>query len=212
MLLAPLLGMPLPLLPLQILWVNLVTDGLPALALSVEPAERNTMQRPPHPPTEQIFARGMGWHILWVGLLIGLITLGIGYRYWQAGQAHWQTMVFLMLTLAQLAHVLAIRSEHDSLFRIGLRSNRPLLAAVALTFGLQLAIVYIPLLQKVFSTVTLSAVDLGIGLGASSLVFWGVELEKWLGRRRSRTAGRQEHPSLGAALPPKRQEHKATKG
>jgi Ca2+-transporting ATPase len=83
MLLAPLLGMPLPLLPLQILWINLVTDGLPGLALTIEPAERDTMQRPPYQPRESIFARGMGRHVLWVGLLMGLVSLGTGFWAWQ---------------------------------------------------------------------------------------------------------------------------------
>jgi Ca2+-transporting ATPase len=185
MLLAPLAGMPLPLLPLQILWINLVTDGLPALALSVEPPERSLMQRPPRPPSEPIFAHGMGRHILWVGLLMGLISLGVGYAYWDAKSATWQTMVFMTLTLAQMAHVLAIRSERDSLFRIGLRSNRPLLGAALLTVALQLAVVYVPALQAIFSTVALSAVEVGICVGLSSLIFWAVELEKWLGRRRA---------------------------
>jgi Ca2+-transporting ATPase len=183
MLLGPLLGMPLPLLPLQILWVNLVTDGLPALALSAEPAERNTMQRAPYPPNEHIFARGLGRHIFWIGLLMGLVVLGVGYGYWRAGQPQWQTMVFLTITLAQMAHVLAIRSERDSLFRIGLWSNRPLLGAVLLTFVLQLALTYVPFLQVYFDTVALSARDLILGLALSSLIFWAVELEKWIRRR-----------------------------
>jgi Ca2+-transporting ATPase len=185
MLLSPFLGMPLPLLPLQILWVNLVTDGLPALALSFEPAERTTMQRTPHPPSEHIFARGLGRHVLWVGLLMGLIVLGVGYGYWRAGLAQWQTMVFLTLTLSQMAHVLAIRSERDSLFRIGLWSNKPLLGAVTLTFVLQLAVVYVPFLQGFFETIALSARDLALGLAVSSLIFWAVELEKWVLRRRA---------------------------
>jgi Ca2+-transporting ATPase len=207
MLLAPLLGMPLPLLPLQILWVNLVTDGLPALALSAEPAERDTMRRPPHAPNEHIFARGLGRHILWVGLLMGLVVLGVGYGYWQAGAAQWQTMVFLTLTLAQMAHVLAIRSARDSLFRIGLWSNRPLLGAVALTFVLQLAVVYVPFLQGFFATVALSARDLGIGLAVSSIVFWGVELEKWLMRRRAAIP----QPASAYATKPRPERHPATK-
>lgn len=180
MLLAPLLGMPLPLLPLQILWMNLVTDGLPALALSVEPAERDTMQRPPYPPTEHIVARGMGRHIVWVGLLMGVIALGVGYAYWRTGQLQWQTMIFLTLTIAQMAHVLAIRSARDLLYHIGLRSNPSLVGAVALTLVLQLAVIYIPVLQGLFSTTALSVADLGISLIASSIVFWAVELEKLL--------------------------------
>ena len=210
MLLAPLLGMPLPLLPIQILWVNLVTDGLPALALSVEPAERTTMRRPPHPPNEHIFARGLGRHILWVGLLMGLIVLGVGYGYWRADQAQWQTMVFLTITLAQMAHVLAIRAERDSLLRIGLWSNKPLLGAVALTFVLQLALVYVPFLQRFFTTVALSAADLAIGLAASSLIFWGVELEKWHLRRRGTLAG--QPPAVSAAATAGSAQPPATKG
>jgi Ca2+-transporting ATPase len=101
-LLGPALGMPLPLLPLQILWINLLTDGLPALALSVEPAERDVMRRPPYRPEESILGRGMGWHIIWVGLLMGLLSLGTGFQYWHDGSTAWQTMVFTVLTFSQL--------------------------------------------------------------------------------------------------------------
>jgi Ca2+-transporting ATPase len=181
-LLAPFLGMPLPLLPLQILWMNLVTDGLPALALGVEPAEFDTMRRPPYPPGESIFARGMARHILWVGLLMGVISLGVGFSYWRANDQTWQTIVFSTLTLSQMAHVLAIRSEQNSLFRIGLFSNKPLLGAVLLTFFLQLALIYVPFLQGFFHTSALSAGHLAIVLGLSSLIFLAVELEKWLTR------------------------------
>jgi Ca2+-transporting ATPase len=184
MLLAPFLGMPLPLLPLQILWINLVTDGPPALALSVEPAERDTMHRSPYRPDEKIFGWGMGRHIIWVGLLMGLVSLGVGYWYWITARLNWQTMIFATLTFAQMGHVLGIRSGRDSLFRIGLLSNTPLLGAVALTIVLQLAVVYVPFLQEVFTTVALSAGDLALSLALSALVFGGVELEKLLMRRR----------------------------
>jgi Ca2+-transporting ATPase len=184
MLLAPLLGMPLPLLPLQILWVNLVTDGLPGLALTVEPAERNTMQRSPYSPQESIFGRGLGRDIIWVGLLLGLVCLGVGMWAWRAGNTAWQTMVFTTLTLSQMGNVLAIRSERDSLFSIGLRSNPTLLGTVLLTIALQLAVVYVPFLQKIFNTQALSPVELAISLVVSTIVFWGVELAKWLQRRR----------------------------
>lgn len=183
MLLAPLIGMPLPLLPLQILWINLVTDGLPALALTLEPKERNTMQRPPHPPNENIFARGLGRHIAWVGLLVGLVSLGLGLWYWQNGQSNWQTIVFVTLTFAQMFHIMAIRSETDSLFKIGLFSNKAMLGAVALTAVLQLAIVYLPFTQSLFNTTPLGLGDLGICLLFSSIIFWGVEIEKLLLRR-----------------------------
>ena len=185
MLLAPFLGMPLPLLPLQILWVNLMTDGLPGLALTTEPAERDTMRRPPYHPGESIFGRGMGRDILWVGLLMGLVCLGIGFWGWSTGCPAWQTMVFTTLTLSQMGNALATRSERDSLLAIGLGSNRALLGAVALTILLQLAVVYIPFLQGVFRTVALGPVELAVCLALSSVVFWGVEAEKALLRRRT---------------------------
>ena len=179
MLLAPFLGMPLPLLPLQILWINLMTDGLPGLALTMEPAERDTMRRPPFHPQENIFGRGMGRHILWVGLLMGLVSLGMGFWAWQTDRPDWQTMVFTTLTLSQMGHALAIRSGRDSLFKVGLFSNKALLGAVLLTFALQLAVVYLPVLQGVFKTVALPPADLAISLLLSTMVFWSVELEKW---------------------------------
>jgi P-type Ca2+ transporter type 2C len=182
MLLGPLLGMPLALVPLQILWINLVTDGLPGLALGFEPAERGTMQRPPYPLKQSFFDQGLGWHILWVGLLMGGVSLGTGYVYWRAGSAAWQTMVFTTLTLSQMGHVLAIRSSTDSLFGQGLGSNKPLVAAVALTFALQLAVIYLPPLQSVFRTRALSLTDLGIALGLSTVVFIAVEIEKLIRR------------------------------
>ena len=181
---APLFGMPLPLLPLQILWMNLVTDGLPALALGVEAPESDTMHRPPRAPDESIFARGMGSHVVWVGLLMGLVSLGVGYRYWRTHDPAWQTMVFTTLTLSQMAHVLAIRSERRSLFRIGVFSNKSLLAAVLLTVFLQLALIYLPPLQGVFRTTALPAGDLMMSLTLSASIFCAVEFEKWLLRRR----------------------------
>jgi Ca2+-transporting ATPase len=184
MILAPLLGMPLPLLPLQILWINLVTDGLPGLALTIEPAERGTMRRPPHHPQESIFARGMVRDVLWVGLLMGLVCLGLGYWAWDTGHVAWQTVIFTTLTLSQMGNALATRSEGDSLFRIGLFSNRAMLGSVLLTFVLQLAVVYLPVLQDLFQTEALSLGELIISLVVSTMVFWGVELEKWLLRRR----------------------------
>jgi Ca2+-transporting ATPase len=189
LLLAPLLGLPIPLLPLHILWVNLVTDGLPGLALAAEPAERNVMQRPPRPPGESVFAGGLWQHTLWVGLLIAALCLGVQAWALQTGM-HWQTMVFTVLTLTQMGHVLAIRSEADSLFTQGLRSNLPLAGAVLSTVALQLAVVYLPALQEVFRTEALSASELGLCLACAGTVFAAVEVEKWL-RRRPATAASQ---------------------
>jgi Ca2+-transporting ATPase len=184
MLAAPLLGMPLPLLPLQILWMNLVTDGLPALALGVEPPEAGLMQRPPYRPDESIVARGLGRHVLWVGLLMASLSLGVGYWHWHAGDSNWQTLLFTTLTLSQMAHVMAIRSERRSLSHIGLMSNKPLLGAVSLTVLLQLALLYVPFLQAVFKTRALSFRDLALTLAISSLIFIAVEFEKWILERK----------------------------
>ncbi|HEY3453855.1 MAG TPA: cation-translocating P-type ATPase [Bryobacteraceae bacterium] len=185
MLAAPFLGMPLPLLPLQILWMNLVTDGLPAVALGVEPAEEDTMRRPPRPPSESLFSRGLGAYVLWVGLLIAVLSLGTGYWYWRHSDSHWQTMLFTTLTLSQMAHVLAVRSENQSLFHIGILSNRALLAAVILTVLLQLALIYAPALQVLFRTAALSFRDLVLSIAISSVVFWAVEVEKWYCRHKA---------------------------
>jgi Ca2+-transporting ATPase len=186
MLAASLIGMPLPLLPLQILWINLVTDGLPALALGLEPAERAVMQRRPYSPTENIFRRGMGRHIIWVGILLGSVPLGAGYWYLQAGGANWQTILFTTLTLSQMGHAMAIRSERDSLFSIGVFSNRPLIGAVALTFALQISAIYVPFFQNLLNTESLTARDLAISVALSAVVFWCVEAEKWFIRRKGR--------------------------
>ena len=183
MLAAPLIGMPLPLLPLQILWMNLVTDGLPALALGVEPPESDTMRRPPHRPDENIFSRGLGRHVIWVGLLIGSLSLGPAYWYWRAGDPNWQTLLFTTVTLSQMAHVMAIRSERQSLFQIGLLSNKPLAGAVGLTIVLQLALIYVPVLQSFFKTNALPLPDLALTIALSSVVFAAVEIEKWIVRR-----------------------------
>lgn len=183
MIVSPLLGMPLALLPLQILWINLVTDGLPGLALGLEPAEPDTMQRPPRPPKESLFARGLGRHIAWVGVLVGAVSLGTGYVYWRNDSPEWQTMVFTTLALSQMAHVLAIRSSRESLFTQGLLSNKTLLGAVLLTVVLQMAVIYLPPLQTVFETQALALSDLGIAFGVSTIVFFAVELEKLFIRR-----------------------------
>lgn len=176
--LAPLLLLPIPLLPIHILWVNLVTDGLPGLALAAEPAERGIMQRPPRAPRESLFAHGMWQHILCVGLLIGGLCLAVQAWALHTGHAHWQTMVFTVLTLAQMAHVIAIRSESEPIWRLGLWSNRPLLGAVLLTFALQLVTIYVPWLTPIFRTEPLSLVELALCIGAALVVLVVVEIEK----------------------------------
>jgi len=184
MLLGPMLGMPLPLLPLQILWINLVTDGLPALALAVEPPERDVMRRRPRPQSESLLGDGMAWHIAWVGLLIGGVTLALGLWIWHDQNPAWQTMVFTTLALLQMGHVLAIRIDRGSVLGRGFLGNRAVLGSVLVLIGLQLAALYVPVLQRAFVTVPLSFAELGLCVVASTSVFWAVEAEKWVRRRK----------------------------
>jgi Ca2+-transporting ATPase len=141
------------------------------------------MQRPPRPPQESIFAHGMWQHILWVGLFVG--ALSIGSQAWAVGRGveYWQTVVFSVLTISQLFHSMAVRTERASLFQVGLTSNPAMLGAVLLTLGLQLAVIYVPALQPIFHTQALPLPDLLIVLGLSSLVLVAVEIEKGLVRR-----------------------------
>jgi len=186
MIIGPLLGMPLPLLPLQILWMNLVTDGLPALALSVEPAERNVMRRPPFSSKESIFGRGMASWIVGLGAVMSLVAVAVGYWSFASGDPAWQTVLFTTLIFAQLAVALEARAEEDSLFRIGLGSNPSMLLAIGLTVLLQLGVVYTAFGQNVFSTQPLSAADFGVALVAALVLLAIIELAKAGLRRRGR--------------------------
>lgn len=181
--LAPFLGLPVPLLPLQLLWINLVTDGLPGLALSAEPAERDVMRRPPRPPNESIFAHGLGAHIIWVGFLIGGFTLATEAWALHKELPHWQTIVFTTIVISQLFHCLAIRSERYSLFQIGIGTNLPLILAIAVTILAQLAVIYVPALNVIFSTQPLNANELLLCFAVASTVFIAVEVEKLVIRR-----------------------------
>jgi Ca2+-transporting ATPase len=184
--LAPLVGLPIPLLPIHILWINLLTDSLPALALSAEPAEKDIMERPPRHPQESIFAQGLGIHAIWVGFLMAGIVLFVQAWSIRTEHAHWQTMVFTVLSLTQLGHVLAIRSEKESLFTIGLFSNKFLIGAVVFTFILQMATIYVPALNPIFKTEPLTLPELAFTLILSSVIFFAVEIEKLFKRRRIR--------------------------
>jgi len=185
MVIGPFFGMPLPLLPLQILWVNLVTDGLPGLALAVEPGERSTMNRPPHLPSEHVLGRSMSIDIVWIGLLMGAVSLAAGWWFRGDGSgpdSHWRTAVFTVLTMSQMGNALACRSERDSLFGIGALSNPALIGAVLLTLGLQLAVIYLPPMQTLFRTEALSFVELAGCLTLSVIVFAAVEIRKFVVR------------------------------
>ncbi|MGL6269795.1 MAG: cation-translocating P-type ATPase, partial [Chitinophagaceae bacterium] len=180
--LAPFLGLPIPLLPIHLLWINLVTDGLPGLALAGEKAEKGIMHRPPRKTDESLFAAGIGFHIVWVGLMMAGVTLAAQAWAIDKGIEHWQTMVFSILAFSQLGHVLAIRSEKQFLFSQGLLSNLPLFGAVMLTVFLQLGVIYLPFANTLFKTHPLSLNELLICFGASALVFHAVEFEKFVRR------------------------------
>lgn len=178
--LAPLAGMSIPLIPIQILWINLVTDGLPGLAYSTEPAEENILQRPPRKTDEAIFTKSLGFHIFWVGILMATICLSIQAWAIHNGNTKWQTMVFTVLCISQMGQAMAIRSDIKSVFQQGIFGNKSLIGAVCLTFTLQIAVIYIPFLQNIFHTQQLSLIELIICIGLSSIVFWAVEFEKWI--------------------------------
>ena len=181
--LAPFFGLPIPLLPIHLLWINLVTDGLPGLALAAEPEEKGVMSRPPRHSQESIFAHGLGTHILWVGPLMAGVAIFTQAWSIETVDAPWQTMVFTVLCLSQMGHVFAIRSEKESLYEIGLFSNKPLLGAVLLTFALQMTTIYVPFLQPIFRTEALTWSELIFTLALSSVVFVAVEIEKLFKRR-----------------------------
>jgi Ca2+-transporting ATPase len=185
--LAPFLGLPIPLLPIHILWINLITDGLPGLALTTEKAEHSIMKRPPRRPDENLFAEGTGYHIVWVGLLMAFITLGIQAWSVSNGNTHWQTMVFTVLSLAQLGHVFAVRSDREFIYRKGILTNKPLLWALVISFILQLSVIYFPFGNKLFKTEPLTIPELAICIGASIIIFHAVELEKWIKIKRIKT-------------------------
>jgi len=161
MFLAALLGLPLPLLPIQILWVNLVTDGLPAMALGVDPIDPDVMRRPPRPPGESVFSRGLSRKIISRGLQIGLSTLGVFcYGYLMLDDLPLaRTMAFCTLVCCQLFHVYDCRSEILTIFEIGFFSNKYLVLATGCSLLMLLAVLYLPGLQSIFSTVPLTLAD-----------------------------------------------------
>jgi Ca2+-transporting ATPase len=182
MLIGPFLGLPIPLLPLQILWMNLVTDGLPALALGVEPAEANVMKRPPFSSQESIFGRGMASFIVVMGIIMSLVAIGIGVFAYYEGDPAWQTLLFTTLIFCQLALALEARAEEDSLFKIGLFTNKSMVGAVVLTVFLQLLVIYIPFFQQIFATQPLSPRDIIISAAASLSIIIAVEIWKRIRR------------------------------
>lgn len=180
--LAPFFGLPIPLLPIHILWINFISDGLPGLALAYEPSDANIMKRLPRSPRQNIFSKGMAWHILFFGFFIGVTTIGLQAWAINNENTHWQTMAFSTLCFIQLGHVMAIRSEKESIFKIGVFSNKPMLMAILITVALQITIIYTPFFNHIFKTQPLSFYELAITIIVSSIVFWAVEIEKWIKR------------------------------
>jgi Ca2+-transporting ATPase len=190
-LLAIVFGLPLPLLPVHLLWINLVTDGLPALALAYEPAETDLMRRPPRRRDESLFAQGMARDIAIFGSLMGVISLALYTYFIQFGdqvanpgqiEAYAQTAVFFSLAMSQLFYVLGLRCSDRSIFRSPPWRNWRLVGAFVLGLLLQVATVYVPLLQPVFHTVPLTARDFGLALLCSATVLVLFELTKPLRR------------------------------
>ncbi|WP_254721743.1 cation-translocating P-type ATPase [Kovacikia minuta] len=182
---APLLGLGgVPLTPLQILWMNLVTDGLPALALAVEPAEPDVMKRPPHDPSESIFARGLGAYMIRIGIILAILAIALmvwAYDYAKTTPGdpeRWKTMVFTTLCVAQMGHALAIRSNTRLTVQLNPFSNPYVITAITLTTILQLMLIYVPFLRNFFGTHYLNGTELAICMGFSALMFVWVELEK----------------------------------
>jgi P-type Ca2+ transporter type 2C len=184
---APLLGLGgVPLTPLQILWMNLVTDGLPALALAVEPPEPDVMERPPFSPRESIFARGLGAYMIRIGIIFAIISIAL--MKWAYDHSHadgypgdpdsWKTMVFTSLCIAQMGHAIAIRSNNRLTIEMNPFSNIFVLGSVIVTTILQLMLIYVPPLRAFFGTHELTLSELGICIAFSSLMFVWVECEK----------------------------------
>ncbi|MHB9145440.1 MAG: calcium-translocating P-type ATPase, SERCA-type [Symbiobacteriia bacterium] len=177
MLIAAVVGLPLPLLPIQILWVNLVTDGLPAMALGVDPAEPDVMRRPPRQPNESVFSRGLGRKIAIRGVMIGVLVLGLfTYDLYRFGDlTHARTMAFAALVMSQLFHVFDARSERRTLFEVGLFSNPYVIGAVSISTAMLLLVIYHTGLSAVFQTAPLDVADWTLVVlfsGAAQIAIW----------------------------------------
>ncbi len=184
MLIAPLLGIRVALLPLQLLWLNLLTDGLMGLGLGLEPAEAGTMRRPPRAPQAGLLDVSARRHILWVGILIAALTLGVGYAYYAPNDKTWQTMMFATLAFTQIGHALGLRAAGDNVLK-SLVVNPAMIGITLLTIVLQIAAIYVPFLDTFFGVTPLSAADFGLCVLLGVVIWVAVEVEKRI------TAGRK---------------------
>jgi len=165
-----------------LLWLNLLTDGLLGLGMGVEAPEKDTMNRPPYSPKEGVFSRGAGLQVIWVGVLIGALALGLGAWYYFTGREQWQTMVFTFLAFVQVFQAWASRSGKESAFSMPVMSNPLLFWMMVLVTALQLAAIYIPPVAEFFSVQPLHVVDLLIAVGAGFVVLILMEVEKKIKR------------------------------
>jgi Ca2+-transporting ATPase len=182
--LAPALGLPLPLLPIHILWVNVVTDGLPGLALTLEPEEGDTMTRPPRHPEESIFAQGLGVDTIIGGCALAGVALSTAHLAYGAGDPAWQSIVFTELTLSQLLFVLSARRDRVSNFAALVRGNPTLIITVLTSIALQISILFIPPLSAVLRVeplpfgsllwcVVMASIPVGVVEGIRRVRGWG---------------------------------------
>ncbi|MBI4651709.1 cation transporting ATPase C-terminal domain-containing protein [Candidatus Desantisbacteria bacterium] len=185
MFIASISGLPIPLLPIHILWVNLVTDGLPAFALGVDPVDKNVMNRPPLPAGESIITKKRGIILSLQGLVIALCSLcTFIYLLYIAKESliHARTGAFIVLATSQLFHSFNFRSSTNSLFKIGIFTNSKLVLATLISFLLQMSAVYVPFLQKVFKTDPLQTNHLILVIIISSLPLFIMEIVKGMNR------------------------------
>lgn len=182
MILGPFLGMSLPLMPLQILWVNLVSDGLPALALSVEPAEAGIMKRPPNSTKTNLLGTSW-WMLILTGFVISVFALGNGFFLHEINDPSWRTVLFSTLVFSQLFFTLCVRTK-NSIFKESLLKNKMIILSLVLGFILQLMVIYVPFLQAAFSTVALSGFELFLSLVLGSSILWIYEVVKFIRRKK----------------------------
>jgi Ca2+-transporting ATPase len=205
----PLIGLVAMLTPIQILFSNLLTDGLLGMGMGMEAAEKNTMKRPPYSPKESILSRGVGRHIAIIGPVIGLLLLVMGYAQWQqlglpnllqikdeASRSAlltdpdvlmWGTLMFTALALSQVGRAFSSRSFLEPFWRQPLRTNKVLAGMILAVVVLQLTVVYTPALQTIFSTVGLSGANLVLCIAFAMVVLAIMEVLKAFERRNAAT-------------------------
>ncbi len=179
MLIAGLVGLPLPVVAIQLLWINLTTDGFPALALAIDPPDPDIMERPPRDPKEGVFTPGVLVGIAVVAVMMPATILPVFL--WRARTVELieaQTVAFTMITLFEICRVFSCRSERHSIFKLGLFTNRWLVYAAITSILMQMAVVYLPPLQSAFNTVPLGPLDWALVLPLSLTGFVGLELAK----------------------------------